>query len=303
MKKQLQLVFAALLISCSFNLHAGVTKWEDFSLVNGTIRLPGAVDGRPGWVIIDSGANIHGVNLHFMQAHNIALAKSGQTMLEGVYGREKRDVFTHVPITLFGAEFTLDDVVATPFGGKSDALLLGTGFLRMFIFQFDYPNERMRFMTHDAINLKKLKNLTMDIDRDSGRPIVKVRLNDEKDVWLLLDTGNSGGILLDRRFVKTTDWLDKFPRASGMARGVNTVGVNEHFNLPIMELGPFDLENVVVSTPAEGQKANVLSQFEERHSRIRGRKVVGILGYDVLKHFVLTVDYKRGFGHIAPPST
>lgn len=46
--------------------------------------------------------------------------------------------------------------------------------------------------------------------RGSGVPIVKIRLNNEEDVWLLLDTGNSGGVMLERSVAIANDWLATF---------------------------------------------------------------------------------------------
>ena len=35
----------------------------------------------------------------------------------------------------------------------------------------------------------------------------------------------------------------------------------------------------------------------------RRQKAEGSLGYDVLKHFVVTINYKEGYVHIEPPSS
>lgn len=65
-------------------------------------------------------------------------------------------------------------------------LLLGAGLLEKFIFQIDYPNNRLRLFERDSIDLAKLKNIDMQIDRGTGQPIVKVELNGEKNAWLFL---------------------------------------------------------------------------------------------------------------------
>ena len=38
----------------------------------------------------------------------------------------------------------------------------------------------------------------MTAHQETGMPIDKVNLSNEKNVWLLLDTGNSGGLFLKR---------------------------------------------------------------------------------------------------------
>jgi len=44
---------------------------------------------------------------------------------------------------------------------------------------------------NDAIDMQKLANVKMYIDKYSQQLIVNVQLNNEKSVWLVLDTGNS----------------------------------------------------------------------------------------------------------------
>jgi hypothetical protein len=38
----------------------------------------------------------------------------------------------------------------------------------------------------------------MHINKYSQQPIVNVRLNNEKSAWLVLDSGNSGGLMLKK---------------------------------------------------------------------------------------------------------
>ncbi len=65
------------------------------------------------------------------------------------------------------------------------------GFFEKFIVQLDYPNKKMRLMTRDAIDIRKVENVRMESDKGSGFPIVWVRLNDEISDWLILDTGSN----------------------------------------------------------------------------------------------------------------
>jgi hypothetical protein len=86
-----------------------------------------------------------------------------------------------------------------------------------------------------------------------------------------------------------------------MSSGVNAIAITESFRIPEFKIGPFVLEDVLVSIPAEGQSANLQSQYSTSGSRIRGRKVQGLIGYDVLQHFLLTIDYKGGHVHLGLP--
>ena len=69
-----------------------------------------------------------------------------------------------------------------------------------------------------------------------------------------------------------------------------------------MTIGPFTLENPVVTVQAEGETTNVGQELQQRlGSRLKKAESDGILGYDVLKHFVVTLDFKRSLLHLEPP--
>lgn len=77
------------------------------------------------------------------------------------------------------------------------------------------------------------------------------------------------------------------------------------FYLPTMTIGPYTLENVRVSVPAEGGKVN-LQQYRpddwSTGTKIKRSKAAdGILGYEILKHFVVTIDYKRSLLNLDVP--
>jgi hypothetical protein len=53
---------------------------------------------------------------------------------------------------------------------------------------------------------------------------------------------------------------------------------------------------------AEGNETTVGKLDSARTgTRIKKNNSDGILGYDVLKHFVVTIDYKLSLLHLAPP--
>ena len=54
-----------------------------------------------------------------------------------------------------------------------------------------------------------------------------------------------------------------------------------------LRVGPYTLENVIVTVPGAGEKTSVRKE--------------GILGYDVLRHFLITMDWDRQQMHIEVP--
>jgi hypothetical protein len=84
--------------------------------------------------------------------------------------------------------------------------------------------------------------------------------------------------------------------------GVNSTGLVEQFRLPSLKIGEFEIADALVSIPAEGEKLEMFRREKRTGSnltRTRG-KSKGLLGYDVLKHFVLTIDYRIGKIHLEP---
>jgi len=186
----------------------------------------------------------------------------------------------------------------------TEKLILGAPFLEQYVFQFDYPNKRMRLITRDSINLKKQKNVKSQRDFKTGDPIVRASLNDEKDIWLLLDTGNTGGVLIERKIANGRGWLKKYPTEMIGSRGATETGQIERFNLPKFEIGGFELGNVIVSVPAKGKTLEIFKREGKVGSHLgqSRTKSKGILGYDVLRHFIVTIDYQGGHVHLEAPT-
>tara|TARA_R110002126_G_scaffold12196_27_gene53288 strand:+ start:3755 stop:4627 length:873 start_codon:yes stop_codon:yes gene_type:complete len=281
--------------------YAGATPWIEFSQQNGHVKVPVSVADMPGYAIFDTGSQVNAINTSFINKNGLDLNGAGRINVQGVFGTEQRTTYNGVPISLLGIETKLDSLVEVNLGFHENAILLGAGFFSLFVLQLDYPNRQMRFVTHDTIDMRKLRNVRAEQDKGSGMPIVEVEIGNGKKVWLLLDTGNTGGMVIDRLVAEGMGWLDQHQVESNITSGVNSTAVTESFRIPEFKIGPFVLEDVLVSIPAEGQSANLQSQHSALGSRIRGRKVQGLIGYDVLQHFLLTIDYKGGHVHIGLP--
>ncbi|MEC7380504.1 MAG: aspartyl protease family protein [Pseudomonadota bacterium] len=203
---------------------------------------------------------------------------------------------------MFGFDTELQDVADLNLGRPELELILGAGFLRQFIVQFDYPNQRMRLLTRDMADMKKLSNVKSKPDQETGSVLAKVRLNDEHNTWLMVDTGATGSTLLDRGIATKRGWLNKFPNEVVLGRGVISAGQLERFRLPSLKIGDFEIADTLVSVPAAGQKLELFRKETRTGSNLKRiqSKSKGILGYDVLKHFVVTIDYRIGKVHLEP---
>ncbi|WJG11279.1 aspartyl protease family protein [Aliiglaciecola sp. LCG003] len=297
--KKLSLIIISACFIFISNAKAGVSNWVDFELSGGHVKVPVEIGGNSGYAILDSGAQLNGINKSFIFKHKLEFNKGRKVKVKGIYGVERRQNFSSVEVSMFGQNLPFDSFTELSLGHYKNAILLGAPFFSAFIVQIDYPNSRLRYMSRDAIDLSEIKNVTMTKQKGSGMPIVKIDINNEKSTWLILDTGNSGGVMLERNAAKR--WIGKYATSASVAFGANSMGFNESFRIPKVQFGPYTLENVLINVPAEGQRSQVGSRYESSESRIKGKKVEGLLGFDLLQHFVLTLDYTSGSAHIAAP--
>ncbi len=284
-----------------FNSVAGITGWIDFNLDNGHVKIPAKVAGIDTYAILDTGAQVNAINKAFIREYKLELKRGRNLRVTGAFGEQKVRSFNKVPVHFLGIDTELSTLMEGQLGHHSTGLMLGAGVLDKFIFQFDYPNNRLRLITHDTIDVAKFQNIELRNQRVSEMPIVKVHFPGERSMWLMLDTGNNGGLLVNRDVARKMNWLEGAELTSQIASGINTQALTDDFNIPSLTIGPYELEHVRVTIPAKGTTTHIESRAKAYNSRIKGPRVEGLIGYDVLKHFVLTIDYKNGYAHIGLP--
>jgi len=288
-------------LCCWLSASAGVSAWIPFDSDGGHISIPVTLNGVETRAILDSGASGNGISERFLREHEGEYSRSKQIVVQGVHGSRKVRLVDGIDISMFGTSFKIDQLIPVRTYGAD--LVVGLSFFQNFVLQIDYPSSRLRIISQDAIDLKEHANVKIKKSGGASQPMVKVELNDEHRAWLTLDTGNSTGIFMPRNAAVRYGWLKEYETDDVLVAGVTKVSANESFNLPKMTIGPFTLENVNVIVPAAGNKTNVgKGSSAATGSRIRKSKSDGILGYDILKHFVVTIDYKRSLLHMAPPA-
>lgn len=298
----MSLFFAMVFIFWAHGAKAWVSDWIQFELSNGHITIPVILNGKETRAMLDSGSSGNGISTRFVRENEGAFKYGRFINLRSVNETRRVRLIDDVEIGMFGQNFRMGELMPIS-TGRFD-LLIGLPFFEKFIVQIDYPNSRLRLADRDAMNLKDVANVRMRRARGSSHPIIKVALNDEYEPWLTLDTGNSAGIYMRRIDALRFGWLEEFPTQD--ARSVGALGHvvdMEKFHLPTLRIGPYTLENVAITVPASGEKSNVgEQQAASLESRLTNNQSDGILGFDVLKHFVVTIDYKRRLLHLAPPS-
>jgi len=205
---------------------------------------------------------------------------------------------------MFGGDFDLDDVAEGELGNST--LLLGSVFFSNVIVQIDFPNSRLQLFPKSAVDMDKYQNVPMKRVRSSGLPAIQVKINGKK-VWLLFDTGNSGAIYLKRSVATSEGWLTADTQIDqSKVLGLSKSADVDMFKVESLKIGPYELESVPIQVPVEGEHTNVGKSKREtstaNNSRIsRGIKTKGVMGFDVLKHFIVTVDLDDYQLHIVTP--
>jgi hypothetical protein len=275
----------------SLTAQAGMTPRIDFTIYRGFMVIDTKILGIDGFSVIDTGAQISMIQSSFITQHDLELKPAGNVKIIGVHGAATRKSYRDVSVNLMGSVTLFKRLVEVDLDDRMQ-VLIGGDFLQNLYFQFDYPNKRLRGITRDSFNLKKIKNVESRLDPATRQPMVKVRLNNEVNKWLVMDTGNSGGILLKRSTAKRFKWLDRYSAEQGTSRGAVTSAEVETFRLPVIGIGPFNVKNARVTVPQEGARLEMFKR--DRSSSRRRQKTQGLLGYDVLKNFLVTIDYKSG---------
>ena len=300
----MMLKFVAILLSVFFSsayVHAQATPWVDLNIKNGHILIPTKIGGVEGYSVLDTGAHVSMMNSRFRKKHNLEYKNGRQIQMRGVNGTSMRASFVDVPVELLGTEMTFKFVADLDWSNDEMQMLIGADFLSLLVFQFDYPNQRMRAISRDAIDMKKLSNVESRLDKLARMPIVKVNLNDEVDVWLIADTGNSMGLVLKRPVATRRDWLDVYDAKPIETRGAFKQRGMEFFRLPMLSIGPYNVKNAGVAVPEKGQKFEILRTNSSSFAGGRKTKSQGLIGYDVFKNFLVTIDYKTGAMHLEIP--
>lgn len=285
----------------SLSASAGVSDWIPFQLERGHIAIPVVLNGERTTAILDSGASGNGISEAFLARHAGEYGLGRAMNVRGIYGERRVRLVDDIQAEMFGYNFKIGQLM--PMRTNSFDFLVGLPFFENYIVQIDYPNARLRLFDHDSLKLRKVANVKMKRSRSTSHPLVRVSLNDEYKLWVTFDTGASMGLLIKRFDAERFDWLEKYGTDEGRSVGVNGVIADvERFNLPRLDIGPFTLENAAVTVPAAGQETNIASGARHgRQRELNNYNSDGLLGYEVLKHFIVTIDFKRSLLHLELP--
>jgi predicted aspartyl protease len=260
-------------------------------IVNNLVLVPVQVNGStPLTFILDTGASSLVVDARRVAELKLATGASGDARTGG--GSVEASAVENVSFRAGKAELAGASAVAINLAPLDAALgtridgILGYEFFARYVVQIDYPAARLRVFEPDAFR-DDGGHAVMPITFEEQLPIARVTLRradgGSADATLEVDTGLTGSLTLTRAFVDAHRLIAPEQPRVRITTGALLPGqvAAEVVRVPHVTIGAADIDGVI---------ANV--NPTEKDAGVQG-KVVGLLGGDLLRRFLVTIDYSR----------
>jgi hypothetical protein len=245
------------------------------------------IEGRAYAFLIDSGAQNVLLDSHLAQ--QLHLDELGALEVRGAVRTGGMHV-ARLPHLAIGAA-SLDDLVVSTIdlqpaiGGPIVDGILGYPFFASALVQLDFADGVMRFGPPGSFNPPG-ERIDLDVDREI--PEATARLNDRIDAPFIVDTGNSGNVLLYRPFVDAHPGIVPATGSQTINYGVGGTDASYRTHLDSLRIGSAPLLRPAVDVVLASSGA-----FADRID-------AGNLGLDVLRKFVVTFDLANDALYLAP---
>ncbi len=241
-----------------------------------------AIGGKSYEFLLDTGAQ--SVLLDSSVAKEAGLSEFGALEVRGAGRAGGLHVLTLPRIDIGIAH--LDDLVATSLdlrgsmGGVSrlDGIL-GIPFFASSLVELDFAHRTMRFGAPGSF-VPRGQRVPLDIDR--GLVEAMFRLDHSVNAPFIVDTGNSGELLLYRPFISTHPGIVPFSRATVSNYGIGGAAPTYRSSLDELSLGDIPLYHQVTDVVMAEKGA-----FADRVD-------AGNVGLGILKNFIVTFDLSNG---------
>jgi predicted aspartyl protease len=190
---------------------------------------------------------------------------------------------------------SMDDVVVSSLdiarnlgGGLKIDGILGYPFFASAVVEMDFAKHQMRFGPPGSF-VPQGTQIGLDVDRELAE--ATLRVNDRLDAPFIVDTGNSGEMLLYRPFLEAHPGIVPFSAAASINYGIGGANATYHTSLDAVRMGGYDLfhRNVDVVLAKDGAFAD--------------RVDAGNIGLGVLRNFVATFDIGNAAMYLEPSAS
>jgi predicted aspartyl protease len=173
-------------------------------------------------------------------------------------------------------------------GGMKIDGILGYPFFASAVVEMDFANRTLRFGPPGSLTPKGT-HVDLDVDRELAE--TTLRMNSRIDAQFIIDTGNSGEMLLYRPFLDAHPGIVPFSATSSFNYGIGGANATYRTALDGIRVGTFDLYHLTVDVVLATSGA-----FADRVD-------AGNVGLGVLRNFVATFDLGNSAMYLTPGST
>jgi Aspartyl protease len=237
--------------------------------------------------VIDTGASINVIDVGLVQSAGVALG-AGRPTSGGGQGTVPTQSARGLTFQIAGASWPDQNATAVALGypkTKHFAGLIGAPILMRYAAQFQFDKGVLRLID-PASYAPPAGAITVPFELQEDLPIVHVTIDAGTgpiDARLMVDTGASQFVDLNRPFVEAHKLVEAVPDAAARQRpaaiGTPAPFLNGTAKRVVIGGVPFDRPRLGLSQATSGSSARA-----ERD---------GIIGNDLLRHFTVTVDYRR----------
>jgi hypothetical protein len=254
----------------------------------GHVGVTVRIANKDWFFLLDTGAQSILVDSAVLKAAGIA----GQGALE-VRGAARSGGLTVAVLPKLEVDgASMDDLVVSSLdigrslgGGLHIDGILGYPFLASAVVEMDFANHVLRFGPPGSFTPRGTQ-LALDVDRELAE--TTLRVNDRLEAPFIVDTGNSGEMLLYRPFLDAHPGLVPFSPSTSWNYGIGGANATYRTSLDALKLGGFDLYHRTVDV--------VLA----KNGAFADRVDAGNVGLGVLRNFVATFDLGNASMYLAP---
>jgi len=267
-----------------------------FDLYGNTIWLKVWVNDKgPYSFLLDSGAGATCIDSGL--ASKLGLKGEGIVEGRGVGGSQVVSFCKIGSLKLKGVEL-LDQTIAVislsqlyaTLGKEIDGIL-GYDFLSRFVARIDYGDKSLSLYDPESYHYPEGMEV-LDMEVTQNLPTIEAILDGEYEGKFLLDTGNSGGLVLHSSFIQQNRILNhikkKVEKSFG---GVGGCGRGFMAKMKSLTIGSFTVREPITLLVTNGEGI------------FGSEDLAGNIGGEILKRFTLVLDYSRGKVGFEPNQT
>jgi len=252
----------------------------------GIVSIPMQTGGRPTVAVLNTGVLPIGISR--MLAQDLSLdveAVPARNILWSAIPVISGQV-SDVPVRIFNQDLQIEQMYVMD--NPARFVYLSLLMFDDFIMQVNMPESRLCFLNRSALDLREANNIEMKMS--NGRIALFISINQANPVWLELQLEYPGAVRLNRDAAIELGLID--------AASTDTSGIADS-----LMFGPYELGNIALAYPPVGEApGGELARLQQMARRGGGGvETSGVLGYEILKHFVVTMDIDRERMHVFVP--